>query len=57
MSQQLADIFANAASKVFQSVLKLQMAPTGTKRLKGSKVKIKTVWFVLISQFVLAFMF
>lgn len=49
MSQQLADIFANAASKVIQSVLQPQMAPTGTKRLKESKVEIKTVWFLLSS--------
>lgn len=29
MSQQLADVFANAASKVIQSVLNLQMVSSG----------------------------
>lgn len=50
MSQQLADIFANAASKVIQSVLKLLMVSIGSKRLKRRQVEIKTVWFLLISQ-------
>jgi len=57
MSQQLPDIFANAASTVIWPVLKPQMISIGLKRLKGSKGEIKTVWFLLISKLVQAFMF
>lgn len=49
MSQQLADMFANAVSKVIQSGLKLQIASVRSKRLKGSKVEIKTVSFLFSS--------